>query len=119
MATEETFKPNAPYAPGITGLGISEEDFQKIVLCEKDRTDEKILCLAKVIYVCISLNLIEDFTDINQGQKSQTWKVLYLNRLLCLQFDLPLQKGGWKPKKIDELLEWIERGVPRLPKEES
>lgn len=116
MATEETFKPNAPYAPGITGLGISDEDFQKIVLFEKGNTDEKIQRLAKVIYVCISLNLIEDFTEINQGQKSHTWKVLYLNRLLCLHFDLPLQKGGWKPKKIDELEEWIERGVPRPTK---
>ncbi|MGA2917606.1 hypothetical protein [Methanoregula sp.] len=119
MATDETFKPNAPYAPGITGIGISDEDFQKIVLSDTEKNNEKFQPLAKVIYVCISLNLLEDFTEINQGKINHTWKVLYLNRLLCLHFDLPLQKGGWKPKKIDELVEWIERGIPRPAKKRS
>jgi len=35
---------------------------------------------------------------------------LYLNRLLCVYFGLPLQYGGWRPKKIDELSKWIEPG---------
>ena len=110
MALFETNKPNAPYAPGVTGVGISGEEFKKICDEEFLREQPRYKTLIETISVCISLNLIEEFSDVAQGQKGKTWKILYLNRLLCFYFDLPLQKGGWRPKKIDELSEWIETG---------
>ncbi|MGA2161107.1 MAG: hypothetical protein ABSG28_02745 [Methanoregula sp.] len=116
MALFETNKPNAPYAPGVTGLAISEGEFERICDEEFLKDRPKYKTLIETISVCISLNLIEEFSDVTQGQKGKTWKVLYLNRLLCLHFDLPLQKGGWRPKTIDELSEWIENGEFIVPK---
>ena len=40
--------------------------------------------------------------------------ILYMNRLLCLYFGLPLQYGGWRPLNLDRLNKFV-----RLPKQES
>ena len=36
--------------------------------------------------------------------------VFYLNRLLCVQFGLPLGRGGWRHRPLEELNAWLEKG---------
>ena len=36
--------------------------------------------------------------------------VLYLNRMFCVYFDLPLEYGGFREKSLDELTGWINGG---------
>ena len=37
--------------------------------------------------------------------------ILYLNRWLCLHFGLPLQYGGWRPLKLDELVKYVNQNA--------
>ena len=104
----ETYRPNAPYAPGVTGISIT--------MAERDQLgDEEFLDrrsdlkrLAEVIAICLAHNILEAELDRSQGYERRM--LLYLNRLLCCHFDLPLQYGGWRPRRPDELARWMVDG---------
>lgn len=102
----DTQKPNAPYAPGATGIAITMDDKAKL-------TQPRYEKLLQTLSTCISNNLLEPMPDVSQGGKK--WYLLYLNRALCLQFGLPLQYGGWRPRKLNELEQWVNK----LPKREQ
>ncbi|MDB4901787.1 MAG: hypothetical protein JWQ63_1068 [Mucilaginibacter sp.] len=101
---KETFKPNAPYAPGVTGFAIKDEQslFSKSGDWFQDTAFEPFL---NILSICISFNLLEA-KEVLQGEKGQRWNVYYLNRWLCLKFNLPFAYGGWRPKSADELSKW-------------
>lgn len=103
LLLKETNKPNAPYAPGATGIAISMEEKEKLVSSRYGK-------LLKILTTCISNNLLEPVFNVKQGGKK--WLVLYLNRALCLHFGLPLQYGGWRPRRISELSQWIDSTPP-------
>ena len=104
----ETYRPNAPYAPGVTGISIT--------MAERDRLrDEQFLAgrsdlkrLAEVIAICLAHNILEAELDRSQGYERRM--ILYLNRLLCCHFDLPLQYGGWRPRRPEEFARWVVDG---------
>ncbi len=104
---EQTFRPTAPYAPGVTGIAITMADRAFLI----DSPDEKISHLAKLRDVLTSLvahNLL--IPDLDHQQGGRPVVVFYLNRLLCVQFGLPLGRGGWRHKALDELNTWLHRG---------
>ena len=112
FARWQTYRPNAPYAPGVTGISIT--------MAERDQLrDQEFLSgrrdlkrLAEVIGICLAHNILEAELDRSQGYERRM--LLYLNRLLCCHFDLPLQYGGWRARKPDELVRWTIDGF-RLP----
>ena len=104
FAHRETFQPNAPYAPGVTGISITmaEREMLRDEGFLAGRSDLK--HLAEVIAICLAHNIIEAELDRSQGYERRM--LLYLNRLLCCHFDLPLQYGGWaraKARRISAL----------------
>lgn len=111
----ETDRPNAPYAPGVTGIALTMADRARLADPSVRKRRPEYERLARALSSCIAHNLLEASIDRSQGQKGKTWMVLYLNRLLCLQFELPLQYGGWRPKTPDELCRWLDHGF-RPPK---
>lgn len=107
---QQTFRPTAPYAPGVTGFAITMAEREELI----DRPDERIGHLIKLRDVLTSLvahNLLIPNLDRQQGGRAVV--VFYLNRLLCVQFGLPLGFGGWRHKSLLELNEWLERGPAR------
>jgi hypothetical protein len=108
LAHWETYKPNAPYAPGVTGVAISMSDRDVLRESIGVAPKESSGLLAQVIATCIAHNLIE--INLNQKCKGQYWMVMYLNRMLCMHFNLPLQYGGWREKRLSELQTWIDIG---------
>lgn len=100
----DTYKPNAPYALGVTGFAIkiTTDIFSKD---EEWYLNELYASLANVISTCVAFNLLE-MKAINQGEKGTKNDVYYLNRWLCVKFNLPFSYGGWRHKNIDELLKW-------------
>ena len=64
--------------------------------------------LSKVIGICLAHNILE--VDMYHSQGYEERMVLYLNRLLCSYFDLPLQFGGWRAQSPRELTRWIIEG---------
>ena len=105
MCEIETVKPSAPYAPGVTGFAISMADREFLVGEDPAKATDNLLVLREVLASCIALNLLEPRLDAKN--KGERWLVLYLNRLLCLRFGLPLGYGGWRPRKIKALTEWL------------
>lgn len=109
FARSETYKPNAPYAPGVNGFAIKADLTLRIihedVIWYKNSVYDP---LVDVISTCVAYNLLE-FQNVNQGKKGQKWDVYYLNKWLCVYFDLPLSYGGWRPKSPNELTKWIKK----------
>ena len=113
----ETYRANAPYAPGVTGISITmaERDLLRDEEFLASRTDLK--RLADVIAICLAHNILDAELDRSQGYERRM--LLYLNRLLCCHFDLPLQYGGWRPRRPEELARWTLEGFrPPASKEE-
>jgi hypothetical protein len=106
---ERTFLPNAPYAPGVTGVRLS---FQELGTLNSGRLGALGETLTRVLAECAAENLL-----ISRPSAASTSRdggtVFYLNRTLCAQYGLPLQTGGWQDVKASKLIEWMERG--RIP----
>ncbi len=102
-----THQPNAPYSPGVTGVAISMLDRTRLVDTKVTAKIPELARLAMVIRTCIAHNLLE--VKLNYKCKGQNWMILYLNRMFCVHFDLPLQYGGWREKKLTDLVGWLQK----------
>ena len=98
----ETYRPNAPYSPGVTGVAINMKDID--VLNSHDRYE----MLRFVISECIKQNLLLPMPE--RKCKYEKWTILYLNRMLCVKYKLPLQYGRWREKSLNLLDSWQKRG---------
>ncbi len=108
FSREQTLLPNAPYSPGVTGIGLREKHYLKIIDVEEQKSRPEYKRLAEVLESCVSHNYLKATYDAKQGQKdSEPVTILYFNRLLCAHFGLPLGRGGWRYKTPDELCEWL------------
>lgn len=105
FAQIRTYEQSASYAPGITGIGISLGDQEKLSNEEFIKQNSKYSALVDVIKDAIAFNIFE--VRPHQHCKGQEWLVLYLNRLFCSHFWLPIEYGGWKEQKLDTLVQWI------------
>lgn len=104
MCRNETYRPTAPYAPGVTGTAITMYEFDILVKGAKNG-DKDLLELYETIESAIAYNILEP--EPNYRCKKKEFLVLYLNRLLCVPFGLPLQKGGFREQKLSTLLRWV------------
>jgi hypothetical protein len=106
---ERTFLPNAPYAPGVTGIRLSMQELGKLNSGKMGVLGDT---LTKVLAECAAENLL-----VCRPSAASTSRdggtVFYLNRTLCAYYDLPLQTGGWQDVDASKLVEWMERS--RIP----
>ncbi len=111
LCRRESQRPNVPIAPGVTGISIQISDRDALVeAAQAPGSQERRLLntLASAIaHNVISLRLTDRNKDENRA-------VLYLNRLICPAFSLPLGYGGYKPQRVADLLHWID-GSPSSP----
>lgn len=107
FADKETMRPTVPYSPGITGIAVSQSRSREL-FGERGGwvTNAAYEPLARTLSDCVAYNLLIP-DEINQGAKGNVHTVYYLNRWLCLHFNLVLGFGGWRPKKPDELIKWL------------
>lgn len=110
-----TYRPNAPYSPGVNGIAISMADRDRL-LSQTQVASKQHQTLAEILAVCLSQNLLD--AVLNYPCKGEQWMVLYLNRLLCAKFRLPMNYGGFKEKSLKELTSWLEQGY-REPRSEE
>nr|WP_126963222.1 hypothetical protein [Microbacterium oleivorans] len=107
-AREETYRPTAPYAPGVTGLAVPFSDLS--VLNEGARSGGPAARLGRALTSAVANNLIEISSEPVKT-KGRFWAVLSLNRLLCPAYDLPLQRGGWRETSIRQLVGMLEAAM--------
>ena len=106
---EKTFAPNAPYAPGVTGVRLSQSELNKLGSGTKALAEKSAL-LIRVLAECAAENLLlAKPSAASTSRESGT--VFYLNRTLCAHYDLPLQQGGWQDVTAAEMIDWMERGL--------
>jgi hypothetical protein len=104
---ERTFLPNAPYAPGVTGVRLSQVELATLAV-EHAPLGEGMAILRRVLAECVAENLlVARPSSASTSRDSGT--IFYLNRTLCAHYGLPLQMGGWQDVRADEMLEWAER----------
>ena len=94
----KTFSDTASYAPGITGFAIHQKSTLQLIKDEDWEESEFYDPLRDVIKTCLAYNLFE-VQKVIQGKKGQQWDIYYLNRWLCVMYNLPLQFGGWNKIK--------------------
>src|SRR5260370_25897710 len=105
---ERTFLPTAPYAPGVTGVRLSQSELAMLHSNLPARRSER-LTFNRVLAECVAENLLlARPSSATTGRESGM--VFYLNRSLCADFGLPLQLGGWQDVTVETLVQWMERG---------
>ena len=103
----ETNMPNSPYA-SVTGIAISDSDVKRLQDPNLLHNKPRYQSLADVISTCLAHNLLEAIPNSKQGSKGTVHLVLYLNRLLCFRYQLPLPSGGWREQSLDTLSTFLE-----------
>jgi hypothetical protein len=109
--SEETYSPTAPYSPGVTGIAISMTDRDLLSGAKLQSANEQHRQLGQMLSTCIAHHILEP--KLGHRNKGRDWMLLHLNRALCVHFDLPLQRGGWRERRIDTLIGWMENGATR------
>ena len=105
---ERTFLPNAPYAPGVTGVRLSHTEMERLQTSSKMLGEQGVL-LKRVLSECIAENLLV-LRQSSASTAREAGSIFYLNRTLCAHFGLPLQMGGWQDVSCLELIDWMSRG---------
>ena len=105
---QRTYEPTASDDPGVTGIAISMRDRESLQDRDFLQRNPEYMMLAEVLAAAIANNLLEPRLDYNV--KGSTWMVLNLNRLLCVNFDLPLHYGGFKEQHLRDLYLWMTSG---------
>lgn len=103
-----TFLSNAPYAPGVTGVRLSQSELEKLQGRTRPLGEQGDL-LRRVLSECIAENLLV-LRASGASTSRDAGSILYLNRTLCAHFGLPLQMGGWQDVSCTDLIEWMLRG---------
>ncbi len=101
-----TYRPTAPNDPGVTGTAIRMTERGQLL---SGAVSNKLLGarrLADVLASALAHNLLIGEADYKC--KGNRWMVLYLNRLLCVHFDLPLGYGLYKERPLKTLVEWLD-----------
>ncbi|NLE95411.1 MAG: hypothetical protein GX600_06990, partial [Dehalococcoidia bacterium] len=111
VCDDETMRPSAPYAPGVTGIGLSIGDWQRLCAAGEVGAQADLRRLAQTLSSCVAQNLLER-REVQQGRKDERKVVLYLNRWLCVHFSLPLGYGGWRLRHVNELTRWADGRMP-------
>lgn len=101
-----TYRPSAPYPPGVTGFGITMQDRARLI--DGSRDSVAFAELRTMLAALVSQNLLEP--NLDHKNKGESLIVFYLNRVLCAHFDLPLGYGGWRKKSLKDLSDWLAHG---------
>jgi hypothetical protein len=108
---DRTFLPNAPYAPGVTGVRLSTPLMAVLARDPQPTSGSNVPILRRVLAECVAENLLI-LRDSSESTTRESGTIFYLNRMLCANYGLPLQMGGWQDVDLTQLTEWIERGAP-------
>ena len=111
-----THQPNAPYSPGVNGIAISMLERKILVDPKQLEQNPLIASFAVMLGTALAHNLLH--AELDYKVKGNTYMVLYLNRLLCPKYQLPMGFGSFREKPLRELIAWAEKGY-RSSKSES
>jgi hypothetical protein len=106
-----TYRPTAPNDPGVGGTAIRMTEREQLRDEEMLRRRPDYRRFADLLASALAHNLL--IAELDYSCKKEKWMVLNLNRLLCVQFDLPLGYGLYKERPLATLCQWVDR--PYVP----
>lgn len=114
MAKLENDKATVAYPPGVTGTALLMSDRERLLdpsVRERVRGADQLL---SALSNAIAYNVVS--AELDRRVKNKQVMVVYVNRLLCPLFWLPLGRGGYREKKLEAMAQWMtepaEGGVP-------
>lgn len=123
IAVQENSKPNVPYPPGVTGTALLMSERERLLDSEYRAKTMGAERLFNALASAVSYNVIT--ADLDYSVKGNRYMVLYLNRLLCPRFNLPLGRGAFRERSLHQMLGWVQNlpdsgyRDPRLIEEQS
>ncbi len=105
LCRAETYRSKAPYAPGVTGTALSMDDRARLLDPQVRSRLPGAQQLFEALGGAIGHNLLRAHT--NRSVKNDQWMVLYLNRLTCVRYGLPLGYGGFRERSLEEMCQWM------------
>lgn len=98
-------------AGALSGIGIRYPELKRIVGDEELGYESDRYALAReVLMSCMVNNLLEARPYRRQGREGQEVHILYLNRWICVKYNLPLLYGGWRERKARDIQKEITAG---------
>lgn len=105
LCRAETYRPKAPYAPGVTGTALSMRDRARLLDPAFRDVTPGAQELFEALHGAIGHNLLRAHTE--RSVKNDLWMVLYLNRLTCVRYGLPLGYGGFRERTLEHMCQWM------------
>jgi hypothetical protein len=99
-----------PYPPGVTGTALLMGERNALLDPEYRRHIPGAERLFAALGAAVASNILN--ADLDYSVKNQRFMVLYLNRLLCPRFGLPLGYGGFRERRLSVMLGWMQK-LPR------
>lgn len=109
LCQERTFRMSAPYAPGVTGVRLSQTEMSGLYGRTSALAEQQAM-LRRVLSECVAENLLVTRSSAATGGR-EDGTVFYLNRTLCAAHGLPLAYGGWQDVSGKQFITWIETGA--------
>jgi hypothetical protein len=113
--SERTYLPNAPYAPGVTGLALRRSHAEQLQDACETRRGSWEARLGRILGSLVAHNHVSVQPSEAKGQR---WVVYYLNRAWCVRYGLPFGYGGWQSTTPEQLWAWSQgdqvRSTPRM-----
>jgi hypothetical protein len=107
IARVENAKPRMPYPPGVTGTALLMSE--RNLLLQEDYREREANAdrLFHAIGSAVAHNVLH--ADMDYSVKGNRYMVLYINRLLCPRFQLPLGLGGFKERRLPVMIKWMQK----------
>jgi hypothetical protein len=105
LCRTDTYRTKAPYAPGVTGTALSMRDRARLLDPDVRARTPGAQALFEALHGAIGHNLLRAHKD--RSVKNDRWMVLYLNRLTCVRYGLPLGYGGFRERSLEDMCQWM------------
>jgi hypothetical protein len=105
LAQDETFRETAPYSPGVTGTAMLMSDRERLLDRNQRAATPGADLLLRAMGSAIASNVLS--VELDYSVKNQRVMVIYLNRLFCPRFQLPLGRGGFRERKLEAMASWM------------
>ena len=107
IARIENKKPRVPYPPGVTGTAMLMAERKQLLDPDYRRRTPGSERLFSALASAVANNVMS--AQLDYSVKGSRYMVLYLNRLLCPRFGLPLGYGGFRERRLHVLLGWMHK----------